>query len=292
MSRRLTVATRRGELAIAQTQAVIAALKAKHPDVDVRIREITTATPTVPAFAGLAAKVTATDTAVNALEAKNVLYNAAVQSSSTLLTEVGDARVAAEAAVRSLANAAEGETTDEAELLGGGWHLASPPTPVGAMPAPQNLSATGGDLEGEVDMQCEPVPDRDTYLGEWAADPNLGIPSYTAAIQANPDVKLIAYPGGQALGNAPAYMESAGKKPGDIINIGFDTSPQVVQAFKDGWVQLTSDQQPFLQGYMPILSLCQQVVYGLGAMSVDTGAGFVTTENYEAVSTLATEGLR
>src|SRR5215472_10709540 len=73
---------------------------------------------------------------------------------------------------------------------------------------------------------------------EWAADPNLAIPAYTAAIQANPDVKLIAYPGGQALGNAPAYMQAAGKKPGDIINIGFDTSPQVVQAFKAGWVQL------------------------------------------------------
>lgn len=31
---------------------------------------------------------------------------------------------------------------------------------------------------------------------EWAADPNLGIPSLTAAIQSNPEVKLIAYPGG------------------------------------------------------------------------------------------------
>ncbi len=127
---------------------------------------------------------------------------------------------------------------------------------------------------------------------EWAADPNLGIPSITGAVQANPDVKLIAYPGGQMLGNAQAYMEAAGKKAGDIVSIGFDTSPQIVEAFKGGWVQLTSDQQPFLQGYMPILSLCQQVVYGLGALNVDTGAGFVTPENYEAVATLATEGLR
>jgi simple sugar transport system substrate-binding protein len=87
-------------------------------------------------------------------------------------------------------------------------------------------------------------------------------------------------------------MQAAGKKPGDIINIGFDTSPQVVKAFDAGWVQLTSDQQPFLQGYMPILSLCQQVVYGLGAMNVDTGAGFVTPDNYKAVANLATEGLR
>jgi simple sugar transport system substrate-binding protein len=127
---------------------------------------------------------------------------------------------------------------------------------------------------------------------ELGTDPNSGIPVITAAITANPDVKLIAYPGGQPLGNAQTYMEAAGKKPGDIINIGFDTSPQIVEAFKAGWVQLTSDQQPFLQGYMPVLSLCQQVVYGLGAINVDTGAGFVTPENYEAVATLANEGLR
>ena len=123
-------------------------------------------------------------------------------------------------------------------------------------------------------------------------DPNVGIPVITEAVAANPDVKLIAYPGGQPLGNAATYMQAAGKKAGDIINIGFDTSPQIVQAFKDGWVQLTSDQQPFLQGYMPVLSLCQQVVYGLGAINVDTGAGFVTPDNYEAVAALAIEGLR
>lgn len=127
---------------------------------------------------------------------------------------------------------------------------------------------------------------------EWAADPNLAIPVITAALTANPETKAIIYPGGQLLGNAPVYMQAAGKKPGEIIQIGFDTSPQIVEAFKEGWVQLTADQQPFLQGYMPILSLCQQVVYGLAPVNVDTGAGFVNAENYETVATLATEGLR
>ncbi len=94
------------------------------------------------------------------------------------------------------------------------------------------------------------------------------------------------------LGNVPTFMQAAGKKPGEIFNFGFDTSPQIVEAFKDGWVQLTSDQQPFLQGYMPILSLCQQVVYGLSPINIDTGAGFVTPENYEIVAKLATEALR
>src|SRR5208337_15414 len=109
---------------------------------------------------------------------------------------------------------------------------------------------------------------------------------------ANPTAKAIVYPGGQQLGNAATYMKAAGKKPGEVFNVGFDTSPQIVEAFKSGWVQLTADQQPFQQGYLPILSLCEQIVYGLAPINVDTGAGFVTPENYKAVADLATEGLR
>jgi hypothetical protein len=33
-------------------------------------------------------------------------------------------------------------------------------------------------------------------------------------------------------------------------------------------------------------------VMGLGALNQDTGAGFVTTENYESVMSLANAGLR
>jgi simple sugar transport system substrate-binding protein len=127
---------------------------------------------------------------------------------------------------------------------------------------------------------------------EWAADPNLAIPVITAALAKNPDIKAVGYPGGQQLGNVPAYMQAAGKKPGEIFNFGFDTSPQIVEAFKGGWVQLTADQQPFMQGYLPILSLCQEVVYGLAPINVDTGAGFVTPDNYKTVAKLAIEGLR
>ncbi len=127
---------------------------------------------------------------------------------------------------------------------------------------------------------------------EWAADPNLAIPVITAAIEANSMAKAIVYPGGQELGNAAVYMQAAGKRPGEIINVGFDVSPQVVEGFKEGWVQLTADQQPFMQGYLPIVALCQEVVYGLAPINVDTGAGFVTPDNYEAVAKLAAEGLR
>ena len=49
---------------------------------------------------------------------------------------------------------------------------------------------------------------------EAAADPNLLIPTITAALLNQPDTKIIVYPGGQQLGNVPAFMTAAGKKPG------------------------------------------------------------------------------
>ena len=127
---------------------------------------------------------------------------------------------------------------------------------------------------------------------EYASDPNLAIPVITAAIAADPGLDLIGYPGGQMLGNAPTYMEAAGVKAGEIANIGFDTSPQIIDGFGRGYVQLTSDQQPFNQGYLPVLSLCQQAVLGLAPITEDTGAGFVTPDNYVTVGELATRGLR
>lgn len=129
-------------------------------------------------------------------------------------------------------------------------------------------------------------------LPEYASDPNQALPGLTAAVLDNPDTKLIVYPGGQMLGAVPVYMDALGKAPGDIVNIGFDTSPAIMEAFDSGYVQLTSDQQPFQQGYLPILSLCGTLVYGFGPLNVDTGAGFVDTSNYTNVADLAREGLR
>jgi simple sugar transport system substrate-binding protein len=127
---------------------------------------------------------------------------------------------------------------------------------------------------------------------EYASDPNLALPALTAAALNADNLRLIVYPGGQLLGAVPGYMDALSMAPGDIYNIGFDTSPAIMEAFDSGYVQLTSDQQPFLQGYLPILSLCNSLVYGFGPMNVDTGAGFVDTSNYQNVAELAIAGYR
>ncbi|MCC7205834.1 MAG: substrate-binding domain-containing protein [Anaerolineae bacterium] len=129
-------------------------------------------------------------------------------------------------------------------------------------------------------------------LPEQASDPLSALPALSAAVQNNPNTKVIVYPGGQHLGVVPQFMDALGKAPGEIVNVGFDTSPAIMEAFRSGYVQLTSDQQPFLQGYVPILSLCGTLVFGFGPLNVDTGAGFVDVNNYESVAALAEAGYR
>lgn len=125
-----------------------------------------------------------------------------------------------------------------------------------------------------------------------SADQMLQLPVLTSTILSNPEVKLIGYPGGPWLSAAPVFMDAIGKEPGEILGVGFDLGQGVMAAFEAGHVLVTSDQQPYQQGYLPVLSLCQQLVYKLGPLNVDTGAGFVTVDNYQDVVALAEDGVR
>ena len=109
-------------------------------------------------FTSIAAKTTALGTATTALETANDDAEAARQAAIQKTTLRDTARTGAEDAVRTLAAAAEGVTNDAAELQSGGWELRGAPTPVGPLPAPANLAATGGDLEGEVDLSWDANP--------------------------------------------------------------------------------------------------------------------------------------
>ncbi len=127
---------------------------------------------------------------------------------------------------------------------------------------------------------------------ETGADPLLLSPQVTAALESNTDAVVLVLPGGQTLGIAEQYLEAAGKAPGDIAVVGFDLSEQVLGAIDGGFVQITADQQPYLQGYMPILSLCMQLEYDMSPLNTNTGAGFVTADNVADVVALVEAGKR
>lgn len=125
-----------------------------------------------------------------------------------------------------------------------------------------------------------------------SADQMLQLPVLTSAVLSNPDTKLIGYPGGPWVSAAPVFMESMGIQPGQIIGVGFDIGQGVKESLESGHMLVTADQQPYQQGYLPVLSLCQQLVYKLAPMNVDTGSGFVTAENVAEVADLANKGFR
>jgi simple sugar transport system substrate-binding protein len=125
-----------------------------------------------------------------------------------------------------------------------------------------------------------------------SADQMLQLPVLTSAVLTNPGTKLIGYPGGPWVSAAPVFMDSIGVEPGSIIGVGFDIGQGVKESLESGHMLVTADQQPYLQGYMPVLSLCQQLVYDLAPLNVDTGSGFVTVDNVGSVAELANQGFR
>jgi simple sugar transport system substrate-binding protein len=136
------------------------------------------------------------------------------------------------------------------------------------------------------------VVERIRETDDSSADPNLLTPAVVAALSAKPNTKLLVLGGGPILGGTPIYFEAAGIEPGQINVIGFDLGQSVIEAFKSGHVQLTGDQEPFKQGYFPVVSLCMQDKFGLSPLKVDTSAGFVTVDNYATVEPLTQAGIR
>ncbi len=127
--------------------------------------------------------------------------------------------------------------------------------------------------------------DLKVFPGNAAGDPNLVTPVLTASILKNKKLKLIVA-AGPILGNMNNYFKAANLEAGAVKVAGFDLGETVLDGFAKGYIQLSADQEPFKQGYMPIVSLCLQKKYGLSPASVDTSAGFVTVDNYKIVAAL------
>ena len=75
----------------------------------------------------------------------------------------------------------------------------------------------------------------------------------------------------------------------------FDLSPEVLDAVRDGKMLFAVDQQPYLQGYLPVMLLAERARYGVfpgeGEL-IPTGPQFVTKENAAEVIRLSAEGIR
>jgi len=131
------------------------------------------------------------------------------------------------------------------------------------------------------------------YPSEMDSSPEkFGVDFLSQALAKYPGIKVLITDSGTITSGTEFILKKLEFKPGAIITAGFDLSNDTVQGIKDGYVSLVLDQQPYLQGYLPILQVCLAKKYGFAGLYMDTGVGLVDKSNVQAIAELAKKQIR
>ncbi|RMD47857.1 MAG: sugar ABC transporter substrate-binding protein [Alphaproteobacteria bacterium] len=108
-----------------------------------------------------------------------------------------------------------------------------------------------------------------------------------AYLQAHPDTDAILTLGPTSAHPTLAALEENGMA-GEIYFGTFDLSGQIAEAIKNGVIAFAIDQQPFLQGYLPVVLLTNYKRYGvIPSGNINSGPGFITKDNIALVEKYA-----
>jgi simple sugar transport system substrate-binding protein len=113
-------------------------------------------------------------------------------------------------------------------------------------------------------------------------DPNNPAGSIVSMIESRGDV--VGLFGANAF-VTPAIADAVAQlnRGDDICSYGFDLGPKQLDAIKSGSLDGSLGQQPFLQGFWPVMQLYLQIDRGVAAADLDTKAQLVTKDSVEAV---------
>jgi simple sugar transport system substrate-binding protein len=122
-------------------------------------------------------------------------------------------------------------------------------------------------------------------------DPQKAIEVIAKELKASPDIRFV-------LGTGQTDTEAAGRvverdyAGKGYASAGFDLSPEILRLVKAGVIRATVDQQPYIQGYYPVVQLALCCRYGIQPSSVDAGAGIITSKDAERVIELTKKHFR
>lgn len=118
-------------------------------------------------------------------------------------------------------------------------------------------------------------------------DPSEVQSKVAAYLQTNPDTNGILTLGPTSAEPTIAALNASGMA-GSIFFGTFDLSPAIAEAIKADTISFAIDQQPFLQGYLPVVILTNLVRYGVvPGNSINSGPGFITKDNISLVEEFA-----
>jgi ABC-type sugar transport system substrate-binding protein len=100
----------------------------------------------------------------------------------------------------------------------------------------------------------------------------------------------LAHPDVNALIGIDVFSEAVGtfitnyELQGKVFASGFDLVEGTLAHVKNNAMQLTVGQNPFMQGYYPIIEMYMHATYGYAPVDIDTGAMLVTKDNVDGVT--------
>ena len=101
----------------------------------------------------------------------------------------------------------------------------------------------------------------------------------------HPDTTCIIGLGNTPTSVLPQAAEDAGME--GLPNGGFDVNPRIMENINAGLTTATMDQQPFLQGYLPVMFVALNQRYGIQPSDLNTGVGIVDKTNADLATAYA-----
>ena len=87
-------------------------------------------------------------------------------------------------------------------------------------------------------------------------------------------------------------LRDRGVEPGKVLLAGFDIVPIVLDEMDAGYIQVEVDQQPYMQGFLPVMMTYLSKTVGLSPADINTGEALVYPADVAAVRGLSEQGLR
>ena len=116
--------------------------------------------------------------------------------------------------------------------------------------------------------------------------PQQALETISAELKAHPEMHFVLGTGQtdtEAAGRA-IERDCAGK---GYASAGFDLAPETLRLVKAGVIRFTIDQQPYIQGYYPVVQLALYCRYGIQPSNIDAGAGIITAADVDRVLELS-----
>lgn len=92
--------------------------------------------------------------------------------------------------------------------------------------------------------------------------------------------------------SAAVGLRDLGYAPGDVLLAGFDMVQMVFDEMKTGYIQVSIDQQGYLQGFMPIMQLYLIALTHGSGWDIDSGKALFYPDDVPALEPLVQAGLR